>query len=391
MTIKVHISDFQSIEKVDFEIDRFTALTGPSNAGKSAICRAIEGALFNRRGDDFVRKGKSSSKVILEFEDHTIEWVKGSKDNYYIVDGEHYDKVGGDAPDILKSFGFVDIEVGRKNIRPQMGTDQFSVLFLLRESGATIADIFSILGKLDIISLAGKDCLVDLREVKSLVKTRQDDLVKVNKQVSRYDSFDDIFNEGNSLTLDLNIIEKCNNDLVSLNTLLNNRKYLNKDINYLISVSDVKIPEEIDQNLIALVSKLESILENRNTNIKTIGILSDISKIKIPEDFSEDSLKSVKLINQILKQRSNLLLYNKFYNKLTKVLIPDEPNTQEFSIVEKMSKNRNECLESIDRISKEILSIENKIEDIHDELDSLLGDLDTCPVCDQEIKKKVVV
>jgi len=44
--VKIRIKNFQSIEDLEIEVRGFTAITGKTNIGKSAIMRAISSAML---------------------------------------------------------------------------------------------------------------------------------------------------------------------------------------------------------------------------------------------------------------------------------------------------------------------------------------------------------
>lgn len=189
MAIDVTVRDFQSIRAATLVLDGLTVVVGPSDRGKSALLRAIEAALFNRSGTQFVRYGAKSAEVGLAFPvngtSHRVMWTKGKDVNRFKVDEEDYAKAGKIAPEVLKSFGFRDIVIGAKlkddgkleggeTIRPQIAK-QFDRIFLLDETGSFLNEVLVGLSRLSVLQRAGRICGGDLRTAKSLLKTRQGD------------------------------------------------------------------------------------------------------------------------------------------------------------------------------------------------------------------------
>jgi hypothetical protein len=193
--MKVVIDNFQSIAHAELEINGLTVLVGPSDRGKSAAARAVEAAFFNLAGEYFVRTGTERAAVQVLFsasgrpEDssvHAVVWRKGGGKNEFEVDGALHAKVGTKAPDALKALGFRDELIGArmkddgtieggKWVRPQFA-GQFDEIYLLTEQGTFISEVIVKLSRLGVLQRAERQCALDLRSAKSLLKTRQGDL-----------------------------------------------------------------------------------------------------------------------------------------------------------------------------------------------------------------------
>lgn len=196
--MNVEITDFQSIAHAELELRGLSVIVGPSNRGKSALLRAIEGALFNRAGDQFARvrpDGTTASNAVVVLRNvHThdyaltdVAWTKG-KANKYVIDGDEYSRVGSEAPQLLQDLGYRDVFIGdegRKNgerIRPQVGT-QFEPLFLLTRPGSFIADVLGVLSRQATVATAQGRCASDLRSVKQKLGIRTTDLYEAQQRV----------------------------------------------------------------------------------------------------------------------------------------------------------------------------------------------------------------
>ncbi len=185
--MKIKIRDFQSLGKVDLDVSGLTVLVGPSNRGKSAFIRAVTSALFNRPGEDFIRKGATQTQVMLDDlptvtgTPMTVKWEKGHNLNRFTINGTTYDKVGQIAPDALVAAGYKDVFIGDKErnkgeeIRPQIG-GQFDEPFLLKKLGSFINDVLSVVSRLGVLLNANGRCAKDLKAAKALLTVRQKDL-----------------------------------------------------------------------------------------------------------------------------------------------------------------------------------------------------------------------
>lgn len=194
--MKVRVENFQSIASAELLLDGLTVLVGPSDRGKSAVVRALQGALFNAPGEYFVRAGATFAVVCVEWSTgldmhhheggHRITWAKGGGKNLFEIDGTTYSKVGVKAPEALKGLGFRDELIGArvkddgtseggKWVRPQF-SGQFDGIYLLDEQGTFINEVIVKLSRLGVLQRAERQCALDLRSAKSLLKTRMADL-----------------------------------------------------------------------------------------------------------------------------------------------------------------------------------------------------------------------
>jgi len=127
--LKLKIKDFQSVGDISFDVDGFTVIVGKNNRGKSAIIRAVDAALNNRSGDDFIRWGKTKSEVSFSKDGLEVDWVKGDSAKYK-VNGESFTKLNRSVPQPIIEAGIKKIEVGDTKLSPQIA-HQFKELFLL--------------------------------------------------------------------------------------------------------------------------------------------------------------------------------------------------------------------------------------------------------------------
>ena len=119
--VKVRIRNYQSLEDVEFEVAGFTCISGPTNIGKSAIVRAISGALLNAPAIKAVRKGKKFCTVELDGGDWSLKWEKSKTVSrvWIPADAEKpLTAVGRGQLDEVAAFGFQSIDVGRDKVQP---------------------------------------------------------------------------------------------------------------------------------------------------------------------------------------------------------------------------------------------------------------------------------
>lgn len=199
--LDVTIKSFQSIDEVHLVVDGFTALVGRSNIGKSAVVRAVQSALTNALGTDFVRHGEYCSRrtrgtkkcrcscsVHLKAEGFDLLWEKGDEVNQYTYNGQVYSRVDRGLPDFLTK-DFAPVKVGDKKQVIQVA-EQFEPIFLLGQSGTVVADVLSDVAKLDDINAAMSEVERDRREAVSTLKVRERDVQELRVSLAAYDGLD---------------------------------------------------------------------------------------------------------------------------------------------------------------------------------------------------------
>jgi hypothetical protein len=203
--IEVEISNFQSIRHVQVTIDKFAAIVGRSNIGKSAIVRALQHALTGAVGTDFVRHSSTCDRIVREtkkckcfssvrYKSSAIEvtWEKGDSINRYTVrkDGaeEVYNGLDRGTPDFLKD-AFVPVEVGETRGLIQI-PDQFDPVFLLNKPGTVVADVLSDVAQLDEINVAMAMAVKDRKEAIATRKVRSADVDTLTEDLKAYHGLD---------------------------------------------------------------------------------------------------------------------------------------------------------------------------------------------------------
>lgn len=203
--IEVEIQNFQSIEKTSFRIDGFTVLIGRSNIGKSAAVRAVKCALTGAAGTDFVRHGptcerrvkgnkkcKCKTTVTIKTAAVQLTWEKGDEVNQYTVmkDGKEtvLTAVNRGTPDFLLP-DFEPVKVGDRTDLLQV-SEQFESPFLLKESGAAVADVLADVAKLDDINLATRLVAKDRKNAVATRNVRDKDIETLTAELEGYEGLD---------------------------------------------------------------------------------------------------------------------------------------------------------------------------------------------------------
>lgn len=141
------LENFQAHEKTLLELDKgVNVIVGESDAGKSAILRAIYWTLFGRpSGDSIIRQGaKEPCRVKIKTSDgHEVVRVKGCGKNQYEVDGEVYKAFNKSVPEDVTSV----LNMDRLNFSLQLDPP-----FLFSMSGGEVAQYMNKLVDLEIVT-----------------------------------------------------------------------------------------------------------------------------------------------------------------------------------------------------------------------------------------------
>jgi len=296
MSIQVVIKNFQSIKEVEFFIDGYTVIEGPSDIGKSAIMRAIEALLSNDRGDYFIRRGTKESYVMLNFvkEGFKIEWFKKiKKGGYYILndDSENpLEKLNGAVPEQIIDFGISEIPIKNANdrgrVHPQMCSDQHNTLFMLYESPQVRAELISEISEVTKISKALKLANKDLKSQKREIKVKDAELQKIK---TKYDiikaiEIDELDTEVNDLYLTIR------EGRSSVSRLKEISEDYSKNSNFIKSLDE--IPEVPDRDTlesgISVLDSLQSLNSSYEETSRLINILEEVPEVVDPSNLSED-------------------------------------------------------------------------------------------------------
>lgn len=390
--MKVKIQNFQSIKNTSLEVKGFTTVTGRTNIGKSAIVRAIEGALSNKEGDSFVKNGESFASVSLETDNLNLLWTKGSGKNDYIINEEILESVGRGSPPHVSEAGFKDIETGKTSLSVQVAS-QFQPIFLLDPStvsGSVAAEVISDVGRLSEVQEALRLVSKDKRNLEGDVRLREKDLTKAESDLLLYDNLEASLAVVDSTKTLFNDIHRDTSTLNALESFYSSYEETESKLQNFSSVVDVNLPTT---DLVALASELDTLKSLCDEYLHTSKVLDDtknIPHINIP-DFDSDSLiKEASTLESVLELYIQTQQTLNSFNGLEGVAISADSLSSIEDDLTLLSQMESLC--SIhDSVSTEILSSESEIilteqnlQEFEGEYNQLLGEAGTCPLCERE-------
>ena len=146
MLKRILIKDFQKHESLDIRLEPVTVFVGSSDAGKSAILRAIEWVATNKpKGDAFIRSGADKSEVKVKVDSHTVTRSKGKK-NTYALDKKEFASFGQSVPEEIADFLNVDSELNFQG--------QHTSPFWFAETSGEVAKKLNAIANLEVIDKA---------------------------------------------------------------------------------------------------------------------------------------------------------------------------------------------------------------------------------------------
>jgi chromosome segregation ATPase len=318
---EISIKNFQSIKNVDLVVDGFTVIVGRNNIGKSAIIRAVDAALTNRAGDDFIRDGEKSTEIVIKREGLDLEWKKGAKTSYKI-NGEPFTALNRDIPKPLAEAGFGRMELGDKKVSPLVA-HQFDPLFLINKGGSVITEVLAGIYDLDSLSNADDMCQKDLKAQKSMLKTRDGDLMDLQGKLERFKNFGLLKEEVKVLAEKDKACRIFQEEIGTLSEYEAELEALTRSINKLKSIKGVSLPdmsecEKLVEENVWLEEKFQELFV-LGTSIKK---LKGIEKVEIPSIDLESLSKEVTQLSTWNEQMLGIAEVVKSYGKALDVICP---------------------------------------------------------------------
>lgn len=172
------VQNFQRHKKISLVFSRtLTTLVGSTDAGKSALLRALRWVCLNDFvGSDFIREGAQSTEVQISFRhqkaDHQITRIKGDRVNSYELDGKEYKSFATNVPeDIARSLQLSEINFQGQHDAP----------FWFNETAGEVSRRLNAVVDLSVIDIVMSKAAAVLRESESLVKVGEQRMEKMNQ------------------------------------------------------------------------------------------------------------------------------------------------------------------------------------------------------------------
>jgi hypothetical protein len=415
--VKVSISNFQSIENLNIEIDGFTCITGKSNIGKSAIIRAIFRSAVNKPVTGAVRSGAKFCTVEIESAGWGYRWEKGERGvNRYVIPGkaEVLDKVGQSQVAEIEDMGFGSIQVGDKKLYPWYAS-QFDPIFLMGESGPAVTSFLSSVAGLDRI----QDSIVYASRMKrssmEAAKAREGTAASVRAKEAKLSAVDDLESLHSDIEDQVSSILEYEEKITRMSDVSRAMAEARAVLTSLEPASGVKVPKDVlsePMRRMAAMSRHSRAMMAAALRIVPIRAVSEVS---LPESPKEDLERLHKLrrvssigpiqasvrrldevsetripeMNPAMSQALRLSRLRSVFSRLEKAAervrsIPAVmPDLESPSYPDKLRKAIS-MRDQIRTATAEIGALEGKLTNVDDEIVELrveLAKIPSCPTC----------
>ena len=173
----MRVKDFQPHGDFLLELSRgVTCIRGPSDAGKTALLRALRWACCNEpRGDAFVRHGQDPCAVTVGVDGREVVRSRGKGDNSYSLDGQDYKAFGNGVPDPVADM---------LNVDPSLNFQaQLEPLFWLSKSPGEVARELNRVVNLERIDAVLSRANSEVKRVQDELESLQDERKRLQETV----------------------------------------------------------------------------------------------------------------------------------------------------------------------------------------------------------------
>jgi DNA repair exonuclease SbcCD ATPase subunit len=193
---KITLKNFQIHKTLSLDLDEFTAIVGPSSAGKSSILRALSWLFYGDWDATYPNDPEQETAVAIQLADGTI-WgrYRKAKRNWAAMrkPGEKpmvYQDFGELVPGLLEEFNVRPIKVGtsRVNLNFSMQDDP---IFMVHESKPAKAQWIGRLYGAHLINQMLRLASKDKRAIEADKKMAEDEESRLRAELSKYEGLDE--------------------------------------------------------------------------------------------------------------------------------------------------------------------------------------------------------
>ncbi len=343
MLKKIEISNFQSHEDSTIEfIPGTNVIIGKSDAGKSAIFRAINWVISNRPlGDSFCSEWGGETKVSLyTIEGDVIERIKTSSKNEYRINGDSILAFGTEVPEEVNAILHID----HYNIQGQMDSP-----FLLSSTPGEAAKMLNRAASIDSIDRTISNLKKSYSSIHTSIKHQQSQLEEYESQIKEYDNLDQVEDMMMKVEQDEKEKEKRETAVEKISFIIEGIQEVEKRLSQTSHIPTLlKQWEEVDTNYHSYHSTFTE-------HQKCKSLLKNI--IQIQEDLS--STNNVNAAHTIIKETEKLFI--NWENRM------------------KAMKLMSTLLSKITKTSTKINQVKREVKQLEKQFSSMAPDI--CPLC----------
>lgn len=401
MPVTIRVRDFQSIKDATIEVKGLTVVTGPNNSGKSALVRAVRGAVQNTRGHGFVRQGTSHCTVDLAFDDVSLQWKKGKKVKpTFIINGGKPLHPGAGVPSEVRDLGIRPIEAGGREVWPQIAPQMTGQVFLLDEPGTVLAEAVADVERAGQLNRALQLAESDKRSALSTLKVRKVDLTKFQKDVDRFEGLDEAVAlvEGvEAATAQASKIKKAIEGLSALQERLEAARAI---VTNLEGVVEVKVPPKALFDRTRKILKVQGELGQLQVRLQratgSVAAFSGVGDVEVPSaegiEAARTTLKDLTSLEDLYRRhQSDREKVNRLGGVETVSIAIDITKATKLvsslQVVQDFQKKRDTTLKRIADIEAEQVAVEEAHRVAVANYEQLLSEFGECPVCGSDVQE----
>jgi len=349
-------------------------IVGSSNVGKSSIFRAIRWVISNRQPKGKLTPWddpKATTKVLMHFDDASVARIKGPKTNEYRVGRQVFKAVGMDVPEEVQRV----LRLSDVNFQPQHVSH-----FLLSERPSEITARFNRLANFEEIDAVVKAANAHKRELSTLKTRAQEDLARVEVDLSRLAAVD----RADAM---LSSIEELEEEAVSLEEGLEALEDLLESITCVrselacLALVDAALRrfERIKDGMAALET-LEEDIRDLKVRIRAVEDLEEELEVLDPV---EDALVDAQVLQELMERTKKVW---DDWQELEALLVEVEDIQGALRLLEQFDfgglmqaleemRVQRKLLEELEEMVDETIALENQLTHVEQELDDLIEEV----------------
>lgn len=354
MLLKAVIKNFESHKHTEIDFTEGTnVIIGESDSGKSGIFRAIYWVTTNRPlGDTFRSTWGGDTSVTLYFGEKgvvkdTIERIKTSSHNRYIVNGKVLSAIGTEVPEEVTEI----LKFDMFNIQ-----SQFDPPFLLANTPGEASRILNKAATIDDIDLTISNLNHSLFITKADLTYNEKELEKCKKAIQAYNNLDEMET----------LIEEVEEKERQQKSLSQQWEALNQ---LTLDIEDIQYQVDVLSNIPDLLEKVKTVegwyaelRRHINQYNRLNQLMEDITGAVLGLEATKNVSKSISLLH-----------------KLEEIYTTMERTQNQYRSLERVIIRIGHTLSAIKEVDKTISSLEAEYEKLAP---------DTCPLCGAEMRKE---
>ena len=256
----------------------------------TALLRAAKGVFQNTPGSAFIREGKTSCEVSVDFGDQKVTWSKGTgkrdRPTYIVNDGDPIHP-GQAVPEEVSALGVIPIQAGGQEIWPTIAPQFTGQIFLLDKPGSAVAEAVADVERVGQLNQALRDSESDKRHASAELKVRQADLVRQEAELSSFDGLDAAVDLVSSLESERVTVLRLERGVAGLTDIQTRLGKSQAQVQELVPIAGVSVPnaqisKEISKSL-EEIQALKGLLRRYTQAQGVISFLAPVDTISLPK------------------------------------------------------------------------------------------------------------